>query len=80
MTGALSNELRKRVVAAVWVVKAVDRFASRFGVSVSSVGEVVAALSENWLGRAWPDGRTPQAVCSSRIEPSSWKGSGRRPI
>jgi transposase-like protein len=61
MTRPLSNDLRERVVAAVAGGESCRSVASRFGVAVSSVVEVVAALSCDGLGGAGQDGRAPQA-------------------
>jgi transposase len=77
MTRPLSNDLRKRVVAAVLGGESCRSVASRFGVSVSSVVK--------WSQRYRRTGSVaPGQMGGHRkrtsigIEPSFWNGSARR--
>ena len=79
MTRPLSNDLRERVVAAVLAGETCRSVAKRFGVAASSVvkwsqrhrATGSGARRARWVGIA--------SACSSRIAPSSWGGSLRRP-
>jgi len=65
MTRPLSNDLRKRVVAAAVSGESCRSVASRFGVAVSSVVKWVAALPVRPARLPRQDGRTPQACAGS---------------
>jgi transposase-like protein len=77
MTRPLSNDLRKRVVAAVAKGESCRSVALRFGVAVSSVVSGRSAIVRPVRLRPARCADTASA-CSSRIVPSSRNGSARR--